>query len=118
MSAFRLVVPAVLALAAASGAQAFERDRASPAPALDQARALVEAVGIPAKSADGFAIAKKLADEGEGPVAVQAQWTVGNFYLNGIGTTASVEEAMVYLGKAKAAGLPEAARLLDRIEKR
>ena len=61
---------------------------------------------------------KQLADEGEGVEAVKAQWAVGNFYLNGIGTEPSYADALVYLAKAKAAGLPEAARLLERLERR
>jgi len=118
MSVLRWVVPAIVLVAAGSAAGAFERDRANPAgQPLEQARALVEAVGVPARYGEGFALAKKLADEGEGTVATQAQWTVGNFYLNGIGTAPSYENALIYLAKAKAAGLPEAARLLDRIQK-
>jgi TPR repeat protein len=117
MSRASLLLAAAMALGVAAPAHAFDRDRPAPQ-TLEQARAYVEAVGLPARNREGFAIVKKLADEGDGPLAVQAQWTLANFYLNGIGTAASYEEAMVYLAKAKAGGLPEAARLIDRIEKR
>ena len=56
---------------------------------LDQARALIEARGVPGRERDGFALMKKIADEGEGQAAVLAQWNVANFYLNGIGTEPS-----------------------------
>jgi TPR repeat protein len=93
------------------------RERTAAPPAVEHAASYVEARGTPADARRGFALMKQLADEGEGATAVQAQWAVGNFYLNGVGTEASYADALVYLAKAKAAGLPEAARLLDRLEK-
>jgi TPR repeat protein len=114
----RPILAAGVVAAALSPAYAFDGEHPTPAQVLDQARAFVEAVGLPAKNREGFALFKKLADEGDGAVAVQAQWAVGNFYLNGIGTAASYDKAMVYLAKARAGGMPEAARLIARIEKR
>jgi TPR repeat protein len=104
-------------LTAATPSLAGARERTAPPP-VEQAAAYVEARGVPTDARRGFAMMKQLADEGEGATAIQAQWAVGNFYLNGVGTEASYDDALVYLGKAKAGGLPEAARLLDRIEKR
>src|SRR3954451_8985455 len=92
-------------------------ERGSPAVLLDQARALIEARGQPERASEGFVLMKRLADEAEGPTAVLAQWNVGNFYLNGIGTEPSLDAALVYLGKAEAAGMPEAATLIGRIRK-
>jgi TPR repeat protein len=105
-------------LAALAPTLSVARDRTAPPPPVEHAASYVEARGMPSDARRGFALMKQLADEGEGAAAVQAQWAVGNFYLNGVGTEPSYADALVYLAKAKAGGLPEAARLLDRIEKR
>jgi TPR repeat protein len=113
----KLTAPAIALLACWAGFAPAFADHASSTKLLDQARALIEARGVPGRERDGFALMKKIADEGEGQAAVLAQWNVANFYLNGIGTEPSLDAALVYLNRAKAAGLPEAAALLTRLDR-
>jgi TPR repeat protein len=110
-----LVAAMIVALSMAGRADAV--DRGSPPALLDRARSMIENRGAPARQSEGFALMKRVADEGDGHAAAIAQWNVGNFYLNGIGTEPSLDAAVVYLSKAAAAGVPEAATLLGRIRK-